>query len=185
MRRNSAGLWLAVTLAAMIWAHHSQASDVSSGRTCPEVEGAVFVALPDGTVAGDWSWVAERMGLGRDAPAPSVCIVGGVPLAAIRARAEGTAPNSFEILGLYDADAGAVLLARSWSGRSTAARSVVIHELTHHAQALLNRRYSCQAEAEAEAFQVQEDWLYRRGETLEGAIGLDPLARILLSNCAW
>ena len=171
--------WMALLPSAL-----AEPALTAEARECPSFEGARLVALSPDRFREEWDWVVSDVGLDPDTSVPAVCLVQGITLAELRAAGEALPVGPFDVLGIYHAGTGTVLLSESWSGGTGGARSILIHEFSHHAQSVLDRRHACPGEAEAEAFDLQERWLAERGTTLGDALGIDPLARILLSHCA-
>jgi hypothetical protein len=76
-----------------------------------------------------------------------------------------------------------ILLADDWNASSVTDRSVLVHELVHHADALSGREVPCPAEREALAYRVQAGYLARHGESLEATFGIDRFTLFVLTTC--
>lgn len=63
----------------------------------------------------------------------------------------------------YDEKRRQIFLVTPWSGSSSMDLSALLHELIHDVQ-FMNRTWSCQREAEWEAYKLQELWLAEQGE---------------------
>jgi hypothetical protein len=60
--------------------------------------------------------------------------------------------------GLYDGETATIYLARPWSGDNPYDRSVLLHELVHHAQSNA-RHWYCPQAMEWDAYRLQEEFL--------------------------
>lgn len=147
---------------------------------CAAYDGSVIAVA---IVAPLWETVRLELGVSGAAPPPVACLVPSGVIVRLKSQDPGLSGNALQALALYDRLNALVLIAAPWDASDTVDRSVLLHELVHHAQALLGRRHPCQGGFEYEAYALQEAWLEARGLDLEASIGLDPLARILLSTC--
>lgn len=152
----------------------------TGGARCRGLAAPVVAGAP--AVAPLWRWVVGRTGLPEEAPPPAVRAVSERCLLAFRHGSFQRAAI-FEIEAAYAPAGATIYLRRGWRGESPAARSILVHELVHHAQHLGGSRFACPAEAEKQAYRLQEAWLAQHGLDLERAIGLDPLARLVLTEC--
>jgi hypothetical protein len=150
-------------------------SDACGGSSAPAVASAAVIAPL-------WAWVLLQTELPDGLTPPVVRAVSERCLLALRqSDGQGTA-----VLGIEAAYAPAdatIFLRRRWQEDSAAARSILVHELVHHAQAIGGMRFACPAAAEKQAYAVQEAWLAQWGLDLERAIGLDRMTRLVLTEC--
>jgi hypothetical protein len=91
--------------------------------------------------------------------------------------------GSVDIVALYHDASETIYLPESWSGRTPAELSILVHELVHHAQNLAGQRFACPEEREKLAFEAQQRWLRPFGETLQSAYGIDPLTLLVRTSC--
>ncbi len=127
-----------------------------------------------------WDWVRRKTGLAETTAPPAVWFVSAGCLRAIR-RSAAAGPLGIE--AVYAPDSATVFLRGRWRADSLAARSILVHEFVHHAQALSGRTFACPAAAEKQAYALQEAWLAEHGLDFEQAIGLGRMARLVLTEC--
>ena len=137
---------------------------------------------PGGLAAAVAAFVAVTLEAPMPAP-PEIATATPERLRALRHGHAAGRPAALDVVALYDDAARTILLPEGWTGESPAEMSVLVHEMVHHAQNVAGRRFACPAEREAEAYAVQERWLALFGETLEGAFGIDPMTRLVLTRC--
>jgi hypothetical protein len=141
---------------------------------------APAAAAPNGLVAAVAAFVAVTLGV----PLPALPEIAYATPERIHELRHGTAePAALDVVAIYDDEARTIRLPEGWTGGSPAEMSVLVHEMVHHAQNLSGRRFACPGEREAEAYMIQERWLALFGETLEGAFGIDPMTRLVLTRC--
>lgn len=138
-------------------------------------------------VAAVTGWVAAELGEPIPDEMPAIVFV---DRAAIRAlvRSDGILPapdrgSDTEVQALYLSESRTIFLPTGWSGATAAQVSILVHEIVHHFQALRGDTYPCRAARERLAYEVQERWLATHGESLESALGVGPLYRLIVTNC--
>jgi hypothetical protein len=131
------------------------------------------------------AWVAVALGRPLPPLLPAVVFSEPADLHAMRygQAADASASAVLSVVALYDDATRTIHLPAGWSGDTPAELSILVHEMVHHFQHASGATFACPAEREAEAFDLQERWLARSGETLEGSFELDPLARLVLTHC--
>lgn len=77
-----------------------------------------------------------------------------------------------EVLGLYECSTQSLWLTFGFATEDRFQKSIIIHELVHHAQCVTGKHAlaECGAELEDEAYDIQEEWLKQHGQP-EGFIG--------------
>ena len=90
------------------------------------------------------------------------------------------------LVAIYDTPQRRILLTADWAPGSPRDQSMIVHELVHHAQALLGRRHDCpQAREEEEAYRLQKEWLQGSGGDLKSEFGIDGLTLLVLTTCGF
>jgi Domain of unknown function (DUF6647) len=126
-------------------------------------------------------WVAERTGE-AELSVPRLCILSTGELSRLRGGPlEALGP--LQTVALYSRQPPLILLDSAYDPGNPVSQSVIVHELVHHAQAVSGRRFACSAEAERDAYDIQEEWLSRFGLSLESAFGINRMALFVLTNC--
>lgn len=129
-----------------------------------------------------WDWVRLEMGLHAATPPPMMAVVSPAELFLIRHGRAVRLDGDLEVHGLYDREGGRILLAAPHDPADPLSQSIVVHELVHHAQAVTGRTFACPAEAEKQAYGLQEKWLRGFGHDLE-SVGVGGLTLLLLTHC--
>ncbi len=148
---------------------------------------ATRAAEPEALAAALAAWIEEEHGLNADDPLPAIALVPAGRLLSLRTGdpdAEGPPLAGGEVLAVYDDRSRTVFLSEDWTGASASDRSVLVHELVHHAQNLAGERFACPEEREAQAFRVQAHWLAVSGSDLHEAFGIDPFTLLVRTNCS-
>ena len=90
------------------------------------------------------------------------------------------------ILALYNHLTKTIYLNKDFWIASVKVQSILLHELVHHMQYYRDYKgYSmmCKGLIEKEAYDLQEEWLEKRGLTLEDTIQLGALFRHVITQC--
>lgn len=79
---------------------------------------------------------------------------------------------SIEVLGLYECSTRRLWLTFGFATQDRFQKSIIIHELVHHAQCVTGAHAlaRCGSDLEEEAYDIQEKWLTQNGQP-EGFIG--------------
>lgn len=126
-------------------------------------------------------WVAARTGQ-HDLDLPQICHVSRNQLARLR-DVHGSGSGPFETIALYRRDPATIFMSGIFRPDSPVSRSVIVHELVHHAQAQRGRRFACPQLAEREAYELQDEWLVQYGLDVKSVFGMNDLGYFLLTNC--
>jgi hypothetical protein len=133
-------------------------------------------------------WLHEELGFPVVHSAPKIEFVPNDRLADHRFRdvpADRTGANDTDVLAVYDDDTNTIYLPESWSADRSIGASILVHETVHHIQNLSGETFACPEAREAAAFDAQERWLNRFGDSLESEFGIDPFTVLARSMCAW
>ena len=108
-----------------------------------------------------------------------------VPAAEIADRRYGTIHPSKrrEVIALYDDATATIFLADTWTGRTPADLSVLVHEMVHHLQTTGNLTYKCSAAREKLAYRAQARWLGLFGTNLLREFEIDPMTLKVSTEC--
>lgn len=90
-----------------------------------------------------------------------------------------------EVLSLYDDTNRIIHLANSWTGKSPADLSILVHEMVHHIQNVSGIGYECPAAREAIAYEAQDQWLKLFGRNLVEEFELDRMFLKVSTMCFW
>jgi hypothetical protein len=88
-----------------------------------------------------------------------------------------------EVVAVYNDATRTIFLPESWSGKTAAEKSILVHEMVHHVQNLAGLRFECPAAREKTAYEAQSEWLKREGLDLEKEFEIDMLTLIVSSAC--
>lgn len=127
-------------------------------------------------------WLVANFDLAATKELPALASVSDAELVAMR-YGEGTPVRPGEVLALYDDPGRTIYLSESWTGRTPAELSVLVHEMVHHMQSAAGIRFACPAEREVMAYRAQEEWLGLFGESLESAFGIDRAMLLVGTVC--
>jgi hypothetical protein len=103
----------------------------------------------------------------------------------IAARLDAMEKGGLGPVALYDLKRKTILLAESWTGRTPAELSVLVHEMVHHLQEAGGLKYACPAEREAPAYAAQEKWLGLFGLSLMSEFAIDPFTLKVSTACGF
>jgi hypothetical protein len=88
-----------------------------------------------------------------------------------------------EVVAVYNDTTRTIFLPNSWTGKTVAEQSVLVHEMVHHLRNLAKLKYDCPAAREKLAYQAQDQWLKRFGQDLEKEFEIDTLTLLVTSAC--
>jgi hypothetical protein len=92
-------------------------------------------------------------------------------------------PDQRDVIAVYEDRSRTIVLPHTWTGKSPADVSILVHELVHHLQATGRLGHACPQERERLAFQAQNRWLQLFGSSLEREFNVDPFTVIAASAC--
>jgi len=93
------------------------------------------------------------------------------------------APYRREVVAVYNTDTRTILLADSWTGKTPADISIVVHEMVHHLQTIGKLKYECAGAREKPAYLAQDKWLNKFGMNLAKEFQVDRLTLLVASSC--
>jgi Domain of unknown function (DUF6647) len=142
-------------------------------------------------------WLSTNFGLPKTFEHPRIEHVPSVNMAALRVKRSplsGRRPGTIappkaqlskirEVLAVYDDQAKVIYLSDTWSGRTAADLSVLVHEMVHHLQSSASLIYDCTAAREKLAYQAQDKWLGLFGVSLESEFQIDALTLLVTTSC--
>jgi hypothetical protein len=88
-----------------------------------------------------------------------------------------------DIVAVYHNPTQTIYLPETWTGGTPAELSVLIHEMVHHFQKVLDLKYECPQERERLAYAAQDRWLGLFGQNLADDFGLDPFSLLVKTKC--
>lgn len=133
-------------------------------------------------VAALLAWAAWQMG----EPPPPPPRVAFVPQAEVAERRYGdaSAGGGRRVMAVYDRGTATIYLPMGWEGGELLDRSVLLHELVHHVQAVRRVPAVCPAQWEEQAYAPQARWLEAQGVPEPyAAMGVDRLTVKVRSMC--
>jgi hypothetical protein len=133
------------------------------------------------------NWLSLNFNLPPLRENPKIVLVPPSHMAALRHRDVpsdrwSTQLNS-DVIAVYDDEMRTIFLPDKWSGKTPAELSVLVQEIVHHMQNETHIKFACNEAREEAAFAAQEKWLALFGEDLLTAFGIDPLTRMVRTNC--
>lgn len=134
------------------------------------------------------AWLHQELGLPAVPSAPELQFVPDDRIAEQRIRdvpADWIGAPDADVLAVYDDDTRTIYLPESWSADQSVGGSILVHEMVHHIQNLSGETFACLEAREAAAFDAQERWLNRFGNSLEIEFGIDPFTVLARTMCAW
>jgi uncharacterized protein DUF6647 len=111
--------------------------------------------------ATDIAWIASKTGWKKN-PVPIIKRTSTEEMAKLFfGSADGI--NGIRPLALYDKEQHALYLAYEIDLNALLGRSILVHELVHHLQTVNEVEFKCPEAAEAQAYQLQGEWLREHG----------------------
>jgi hypothetical protein len=89
------------------------------------------------------------------------------------------------VVAIYDDSRRTIFLPDSWTGKTPAELSVLVHEMVHHLQFTGQLKFECPAQREALAYQAQDQWLGLYGKSLAGEFDLDAFTLKVSTSCGF
>ena len=127
-------------------------------------------------------WLAANFNLPTPVKTPALVNVPDAELVAMR-YGPGASVTPGMVVAVYDDLGGTIYVSESWTGRTPAELSVLVHEMVHHLQQVADMRFACPNEREVLAYRAQEAWLGLFGESLQSAFGIDPATLLVGTVC--
>jgi hypothetical protein len=137
-------------------------------------------------------WLSVNFGLPANYQHPRIEFVPADSIAALHSqnfppeqRTTNTAMVNAkrDIVAIYGSEADTIYLPERWSGSTPDELSMLVHEMVHHLQKKGNLKYECSQERERVAYEAQDQWLRLFKGNLEANFKIDPLMRLMLTNC--
>lgn len=127
-------------------------------------------------------WLQSEYQLAQPASQP---VIVAMPQAELLTRryGEGVDSDPGDVVALYDAETGSILVSEAWTGDTVAEISILVHEMVHHLQQDAGTVFACPAERERLAYRAQDDWMQLFGQDLQGAFGIDPALILVATVC--
>ena len=89
------------------------------------------------------------------------------------------------IVAVYNDVKRVIYLPQSWSDKSPADLSILVHEMVHHLQNISKIKYSCPGAREEPAYAAQGQWLQLFGHSLFDEFELDRMTLMVTVLCYW
>ncbi len=161
------------------------AAMLRDGRgAAPPAEEVAASSVPIAAVAGlAAAWVADALEVPVPEVLPQIVISTPRHMARLRFGDDFTEDRADRVLALYDSARQVIHIPATWTGTEPVEMSVLVHEMVHHFQQVNGMSFPCPAAREKQAYDVQQAWLERHGETLTGSFEINPLALMLLTTC--
>jgi len=103
----------------------------------------------------------------------------------IAPRIDALIKTGRETVALYFPTRKVILLSDSWTGRTPAELSVLVHEMVHHLQYSAALTYECSAAREALAYEAQDKWLNLFGSSLMSEFEIDAFTLKVSTSCGF
>jgi hypothetical protein len=131
-----------------------------------------------------YAWLARRGAVAPTDRRPRIVARPAGVLAALR-HGSGADPEVFDVIAVYDAESGTIVVRDDWTGATVEDMSILVHEVVHHLQAVSGERFACPADRERAAFAAQADYLAEHRLDLESSFGIDPFTLLVRTTCVW
>jgi hypothetical protein len=128
------------------------------------------------------TWLSVNFGLPPDYELPTVARLSNAELVEIR-YGDIEPSKQREVVAVYDDATETILLSDTWTGRTPADQSVIVHEMVHHLQKRAHLRFECETAREQKAYAAQEAWLQLFGRSLETEFNIDRMTLKLATSC--
>lgn len=128
------------------------------------------------------TWLSINFGIVATYDHP---IVKFVPPAVISDFVYGTVSDDRRevVVSAYDDVAKVIFLADSWTGRTRAETSILVHELVHHLQNISGQQFVCPGAREEMAYEAQAQWLGLFGSDLLNEFQVDRMTLKIRTGC--
>ena len=128
------------------------------------------------------TWLSINFGLPAIYDHPSVAVVTEAQVTKLRYGTDHVSDGRV-VMAVYNDATHSVSLTNSWTGRTPAELSVLVHEMVHHLQNKAGLSYRCPAAREVLAYAAQAKWLSQFGSDLEREFGIDPMTLKVRTSC--
>jgi hypothetical protein len=128
------------------------------------------------------TWLSVNFGLPAIYDHPNVVVMTQTEVTKLR-YGTNQLTDGRAVVAVYNDATHSVALMNSWTGRTPAELSVLVHEMVHHLQNRAALTYPCPAAREILAYAAQEKWLGQFGSNLEEEFGIDSMTLKLVTNC--
>ena len=101
---------------------------------------------------------------------------------------ENSEEHIHNILALYNHKTKIIILQKHFSIDSIKDQSILLHELVHHFQYYWNPikyKKMCKGRVEREAYDIQSQWLEKKGHNIFDTIKINDLGLILITTCPY
>ena len=127
-------------------------------------------------------WLAANFALPANYEHPNVVLDTEARMTQLRYGADPQ-PKMPGVVAVYDDEKCVIMLPNSWTGRTPAELSILVHEMVHHLQNKAGLRYACAGEREALAYAAQAKWLEQFKSDLEKEFGIDAFTLKIKTTC--
>ncbi len=164
-----------------------------SGLILLLVTGVILQASPAGTAPGSnppmtallsaiVTWLSANFGLPAIYDHPVIERMPAEQISDIRYMTINPSHRR-EVVAVYDDITHRIAVSETWTGRTPADLSVLVHEMVHHLQNIADLTYECPAAREELAYVAQEQWLGFFGSSLHQAFDIDAATLKLTTAC--
>ena len=145
-------------------------------------------------------WLSANAGLPMAPTPPRIELISSYEMAALRykilqdfqfrktAKPNDRGPQqepASDLVAFYNDRTKTIYLPAGWTGGTPAELSVLVHEMVHHLQNAAAVVHECPLAREKLAYQMQERWLGLFGRSLETDFGIDRMALLVKTSCAF
>ncbi|MCP4382380.1 MAG: hypothetical protein GY798_13360 [Hyphomicrobiales bacterium] len=128
-------------------------------------------------------WLSRNSDLPEVYAHPELRLVSDQTLTVMHLGHEGTG-GAQRIEAVYDPGDRVMYLSDTWTNRTPAGLSMLVHEMVHHLQTFeQQKKYACPEEREEPAYAAQEKWLGLFGRSIEQDFEINPLTLKMLTAC--
>ena len=88
-----------------------------------------------------------------------------------------------DVVSLYSNEAKTIYLLDGWKGKTPGELSMLVHEMVHHLQNVVQLKFACSQEREKVAYKAQDGWLGLFGSELMREFQIDPFSLHVKTTC--
>lgn len=139
-------------------------------------------------------WLSTEFGLPAAHDYPRVELVSAARMDALQRggasagseagpRQSARKASTRSVEALYDDASRTIYLSETWTPKTSANVSVLVHEMVHHLQRQSALKFECSQAREQLAYAAQDRWLEQHGSSLAGAFKVDPVTLLVRTKC--
>jgi len=128
------------------------------------------------------TWLSVNFGLPAIYEHPDVIVTTEAQITRLRYGTDKVSDGRV-VVAVYSDATHSTMLTNSWTGRTPAELSILVHEMVHHLQNKAGLTYACAGEREAPAYAAQAKWLSQFDTDLPREFSIDPMTLKIKTSC--